>query len=603
MRIRTSTLFCFLACCGLFFSSPASAQDAPFWLEDFANGIPDTWMNQDESGNNALWTWCADPTTGQANGCPALWDDTLNEQEPFSSSTADNGFVTLDSDLAGNITHTSRLTTDAIDCSAFETVFLAFETHIGVFTFAADENALVRVSTNGADWTDFTVFPGLTTAERWSENPEIVSIDISSVAAGQSTVFVEFYWFGSFEYMWSIDDIGLYEFDPFPAPNNDLVGGSPFFGPTYVTPFAQVDSIPFIYNITNQGLLDQTNLIVQATVEGENGEFFQTTEEVDVLAAETGDTTIVLPEQYLPEAEGLYTITYSVSQDSMDANPDDNLSETNFFVSSDFYAMDDLNPVFSTQPLDISDDTWEIGNVYSVPNGGFEAYEVEFSVASADEVHIGRSAIVFLYQYIGDGPITDATLIDENLIPVGVGNYTFGENDTNFELVTVELEDLLGEGAGVELVEGSQYIVTLVYDTDMRVVFSDNVYPYTVATVVRNGGWFAGGFGDDVSAVARLRIRDLGSFTTNVDRLELDLNVYPNPARDQLTAQLELPATADKLEVRIIDVYGRSLLVQEFDNFRQETFEFDTSRLPAGTYYLNLRTEEGIHNEMFTIQR
>ena len=73
-----------------------------FWTEDFGGGaVPAGWMNADASGSNVLWTWCGDPTTGQDGSCPAIWDDGLNLQAPFASATADNGFVTVDSDLAG----------------------------------------------------------------------------------------------------------------------------------------------------------------------------------------------------------------------------------------------------------------------------------------------------------------------------------------------------------------------------------------------------------------------------------------------------------------------------------------------------------------------
>ena len=66
---------------------------AIYFSEDFSGGtIPTDWTNADPSGNNALWTHCADPTSGQVNGCPAIWEDDLNAQVPFAATTARNGF-------------------------------------------------------------------------------------------------------------------------------------------------------------------------------------------------------------------------------------------------------------------------------------------------------------------------------------------------------------------------------------------------------------------------------------------------------------------------------------------------------------------------------
>lgn len=184
----TNTMFALVLALATF--EVLSAQ-TPFWSEDFANGFPTGWTNEDPSGNNALWTWCANPETGQSNGCPAIFNDAVNNQVPFAATTATNGFLTMDSDKIGNLSsnHLSQLTTTGIDCSAFSEVYIRFETHIGVYTVSADVGALLRVSNDdGATWTPFTIFPGLTTSERWSDNPEIIIVDLSAVAAGQSNV-------------------------------------------------------------------------------------------------------------------------------------------------------------------------------------------------------------------------------------------------------------------------------------------------------------------------------------------------------------------------------------------------------------------------------
>jgi len=48
------------------------------------------------------------------------------------------------------------LTTGAIDCSGQATVWLGFETLLGVFSVTAEDNAIVRVSTDGTTWTERT---------------------------------------------------------------------------------------------------------------------------------------------------------------------------------------------------------------------------------------------------------------------------------------------------------------------------------------------------------------------------------------------------------------------------------------------------------------
>ncbi|WP_395375141.1 hypothetical protein [Marinicella sp. W31] len=204
-----------------------------YYSEDFGDGqIPPGWTTTDPSGNNALWTYCADPTTGQANGCPPLWDDGLNAQVAFAATTATNGFVTLDSDAIGNIPspHISQLTMPLLDFSLATSVGISFEGHIGVYSLPADTNALLRVSNDaGISWTEYFVYPGLVTGSpapptvRWSFNPSVSFIDISSVAAGNADVLIQWQWTGSFEYLWSLDDIIITDVVP-----SDLIFANDF---------------------------------------------------------------------------------------------------------------------------------------------------------------------------------------------------------------------------------------------------------------------------------------------------------------------------------------------------------------------------------------
>ncbi|WP_223788070.1 hypothetical protein [Marinicella meishanensis] len=187
-----------------------------YYQEDFSGGaIPFGWITDDLSGQNAFWTYCADPTTGQSNGCPPLWDDGLNQQGPFASSSANNGFMTLDSDIYGNLpqNHVSTLTAGPFNLSGASSVHVEFQGFIGAYTVVPANNAVFQVSNDGGNnWTTYAPYPNLTLGTpdppnvRWSYNPTFSSFDVSAVAAGQSGVFMRFSWTGNFEFLWSVDD-------------------------------------------------------------------------------------------------------------------------------------------------------------------------------------------------------------------------------------------------------------------------------------------------------------------------------------------------------------------------------------------------------------
>ena len=361
LKINKLLTFVLLLCAGSF---GLNAQTA-FWSEDFSGGsIPDGWTNEDETGNDALWSWCSNPEMGGTGGCPTIWDDALNQQLPFQAATATNGFVSMDSDAVGAVPggHVSQLTTSAIDCSSRGEVWLNFQTHIGVYTVNAATGALLRVSTNGTSWTDFAIFPGLTTTERWSENPENVIIDISTIAANQSTVYIQWEWTGDFEYFWNIDDIQLFETNPTPA--NNLTLGFARTAPNFATPAAMVDTMRFGFEMNNLGLDPQTNVAATVEVSGDNGDTFQVTEEVGTVEPGATDT-LAFEGFFIPSGTtGTYDLTYTLSQDQDDAFPGNNTIAHQFVVTEDVFAKDDGVFVNSTRPLTFDDNLWQIGNYF-----------------------------------------------------------------------------------------------------------------------------------------------------------------------------------------------------------------------------------------------
>lgn len=191
-----------------------------FWSEDFGSGaIPAGWSNEDISGNGALWIWCAGPT-----GCP---DGQLfpPEMRPFSSATAANGFVVLNSAYYGNLPgagHISRLKTPRIDCSGQEKVFLQFQTAIGTDQSSGAQDARLRVYTPGGV-SELELFPMLTAdnAQHFVPIRQIAgqqayyaTLDLSNLAAGQDSLFLEWEWRSDYQFAWCIDDILLNSENP-----------------------------------------------------------------------------------------------------------------------------------------------------------------------------------------------------------------------------------------------------------------------------------------------------------------------------------------------------------------------------------------------------
>lgn len=337
-------------------ASGAATLRAPFWTEDFSGGaIPSGWTNVDDltpSGDEPVtFVWSNDPAAVE----PAALG--YADSETFNATGATNGYLWANSDRglpsAPATNHLTRLTTGAIDCSGRTSVLFSMQSLIGVFDNDADTAVKVRVSTDGLTWTDFAPFPCLVTGAaappcvRWSDNPESVNVDISSVAANQPQVFLQLQWRGGWEYFWAIDDMALSPLPDYEIAMNYAYNSTTGTGEEYGRiPSSQLPGTMNVgAELFNLGLNEQTNVVLNVAFEDADGNpvsgFAGT---IDVGTIASGATVVADGNINIPTglANGVYTSTFTLSGDNiaLDLDPSDNEKSRNFEVTSDVYAID-----------------------------------------------------------------------------------------------------------------------------------------------------------------------------------------------------------------------------------------------------------------------
>lgn len=589
----------------------------PFWTENFSDSIPAGWTIADASNQDVYWTWCANPFAGDDDpGCSQPWDDALNGQVPFRATTANTGFMVLDSDDPGDLpaNHVSQLTTPAIDCADKNQVFITFQTHIGVYTLDAEANAILRVSNDGSSWTTYTVFPGLTTTVRWSENPELPIIDISATAANQSQVWIQWEWTGNYEYMWSVDDIELYDADP--TPLNDLAI-SAFYYPvsSFSTPVSQIatDTFGFEVNLSNRGLNPQTNITITAYVKEEGGaELYSESIQVPSLESGVADSSFVFPLPYAPELmSGLYSVGYTVTSDSVDQRPDNNERSSLFVVSNNVFAKED-GPEQGYRPSAGGD--WAVANYYRMSGGNFEQYkavQAEFAF-STDETEIlitDVESTIYLFK-ISEDVAEDFSDFDgsdfgsSSLEFIGIAGYMAPDTVTDYLLQQVEIVDFNSGQNGVLLETGGRYLLALEYagaSAKVYHAFNDDVYYYFPSTFVFNTDWNVNGFGGDINALLRMHI-GLLSTTDEQPLPDNTLSIFPNPVRETLQLGIEFAEPTDAT-ITIADLQGRVVKFEDRFGLTKEILTYRLPQLASGTYLARIATAKGSITKKFAVAK
>ncbi|MCB0531134.1 MAG: T9SS type A sorting domain-containing protein [Lewinellaceae bacterium] len=605
---KSLPLLAFLLC-----GMSAQAQNV-FWSEDFTGGIPAGWTNVDASGQGFVWEYCANTDPGCA--------PVFTGEQAFQATTASTGFVHVNSDggLSGPLpqNHVSRLTTSAIDCSGKSVVFIEFQSHIGTYVEPIETNAILRVSTNGTTWTNFTPFPGLTDQNYFSANPYYSVLDISSVAANQATVYIQWQWTANWEYMWDLDDIVLYDANP--TPRNDLSISDSYFSPSsMVTPVSQIatDTFDFFVLLSNVGSEDQTNVVVKAWVTTDTDEeIYADSITLPVLASGVVDSFVLLDGRFAPELPaGEYRIKYSVRADSADSRMIDNSTNSRFFVNqNNIFSKEVGSSITSTSPLNPSD--WYAAALYQMSSGSMDNYQVsqvQFSFATdpAELPVTDVEATVFLFRVNDDvlpnyDNFDGSDFFSPSLEWVAVGPYEAPDTMQNFMLQSVQMLDATTAAPFVPLDNGARYIVAIGYAGNSNVtrhVFDTEAntnFPYKVSSLVYTDRWYLAGF-QDLNTVARMAL-SLVTTTDNKPLPETTMKLFPNPIRETLNLGLNFDQPT-KATITIADLTGRVIRLEDRENLTNDILTYQLPELATGTYLARIATEEGTLTKKFVVQK
>lgn len=554
----------------------AAQAHAPFWFEAFSDrdSFATNWVDGGLNAGSQTWKWSDNPR-----------EATFGKQPVFASSSVANGYILFNSDANGNHPFQKSITSPPIDISGKKGLFVRFETQYGFFSKKELVNAELGYSFNGKDFLYIPVLdfvPQNTLLD--SVLVQIIQIPLN---APQQFMHLQFRWKGRYEYAWKIDDVGLYEENP--RPRNDLALGYPKGAQNHTTPLTQVSPVGFAVTVSNNGTAVQKNIRLQARVLFEGIEIFRSYANLSQLLPDSSEA-VGFEKTFVPKTLGSYNIVYQAIGDEMDELSANNTASMPFFVSDNLFAKDDNKITGATQPSAPGSDNWQAGNLYSIQQEGHKATRAHISVMSPDGAngYEGAAVAVFLYEVL---PGADKIIKDENLEIKGFGSYTFG-SEQPFEIVEVDLFDLVSGEQGISLEKNRDYLLSVQYPNHLMVPYSTLPYFYDYATIVKNNNWFPGGFGPGITVVARMEIQAEG-LQTKVNTQILPaahIRLYPNPVSSYVHVQPLDPALRI-IQYQIRDLQGRNLSSKAATG--GGVLEIPVHQLPAGTYILDLALENG----------
>jgi hypothetical protein len=139
-------------------------------------------------------------------------------------------------------------------------------------------------------------------------------------------------------------------------------------------------------------------------------------------------------------------------------------------------------------------------------------------------------------------------------------------------------------GFGFKIKKGSQTLYSVISD------------PFTVSTSTGSGN----GKYELISGVLDFTF-DTASLGVSEIENTINMNVYPNPAKDQVSVSFD----AENIDytINLIDITGRTIITRNYSSLNgKQNIELPLENIETGNYMLTLRSENGVVNKQISVE-
>lgn len=316
----------------------SKAQGDTLFYEDFGGGFSTNgWVSVDPNSNGFDWIYSTSAPGGQYSSTIPV----------INSATAANGFAVMPSDLyntptppAGFVNMAATLTSGPIAINPVGNVLLRWR-QAQRYCCSSTEQLELQVSNDGVNFVSFDAKFGRQANTNVTEDAEI---NISSVAAGQDTIYLRFFQSSS-HYFWMIDDIAVVE-----GAGNQLVvdevfttfGTELYEGYYTITPLALTQPLSFQMAIQNDGGFDANNVGFSVSIEESTAGnvFLDSSAKVSTIPTPLGMDTLSVVTPYANTTAGDFLATLTATSDSVSADPSKATYDLPWAVSDTVFAKD-----------------------------------------------------------------------------------------------------------------------------------------------------------------------------------------------------------------------------------------------------------------------
>lgn len=574
------------------------AEGDTLFYEDFGTGFSTNgWVSNDISQNGFDWIYTTAAPGGQySSTVPAI-----------TSTTAANGFASLRSDFyntptpgGGFINMDSYLTSGPITIPATGNVLLRWQQNYRYCCNQTTDLLEVQVSNDNVNWTTYSAKPGVT-PNTVINGP--IQINISSVAANQTTVYIRFYQNAS-HYYWMLDDIAIVE----GASNQlELTRGLSSFGNIdregfyTMIPVSQTQPLSFRGEIKNDGGSNAINTKLKVNItKGSTVVYNDSVSAAATLAPQTSDTVDIVTPYANTDGQGDYTINYSAVANAASSDMARTMTSIDFTITDTIFGKDynvangtvgpgsyvdgdaagsrvavryNLKQAAKLTSVSyfISTSTLNIGAEIKSKVWGFDTSQASLNDAMNIPGVVAQNPIPYIIQSTDVGTWVTFPMIPAVTLPAG--HYSAAVEQSNANTATIDFT--LGRALNSEALQPNNETSNL------------STYLYPAGAAAPSWGWITR------QPMIRMNFGALVGINETIEAINR-FNVSPNPSNGQFKVQIDAENARFNLSVR--NMIGQVVYNEDISVNNTLTTNIDLSNLDKGIYFVSL--ENGVNREV-----
>jgi len=365
---------------------------------------------------------------------------------------------------------------------------------------------------------------------------------------------------------------------------------------------------------------------------------YRDSEVVNTFTVQDSVILINSPRSYklTPTQTGTYDVTYTLSSNSADQYPLDNVERYSFAVTTNAFSrgrFDVANnrPVISGYSRVGTTDPWTWGPMFYNKKGGYQLQSLMFALSDRDTsrhslVTSSAGSFIDAYVFRWKDQNNDGFMQGSELSLKGAAVQTFSINDSAKKIMNVPIGDNFGSPATIISEDSSYYWVAFnlggdfslsvdsrynMYMREFAAQHGDSVsHDYWAPALRKTVGDMVGG--DTIRTIPYGIVTD---FTNKIDSADFtqqgtvpavalftsmwpvsvksvahaaeDVTIYPNPAVNAVNVKIALQKESD-VYVKVLDVFARQVSLQHVGKMTNGTVAVDVSALAAGNYYISV---------------